>query len=35
MDSSDPDISFDLNNYCNHCNEFFDFKQAIAYRARF
>ena len=33
MDSSDPDISFDSNNYCNHCNEFFDFKQAIAYKA--
>ena len=33
MDSSDPDISFDSNNYCNHCNEFFDFKQAIAYQA--
>ena len=32
MDESDPDIYFNYNHYCNHCVEFFDFKQAIAYQ---
>jgi len=32
MDSSDPDIFFDSQNHCNHCNEFFDFKQQITYK---
>ena len=25
-------IFFDENNFCNHCNEFFEFKQDIAYK---
>lgn len=24
MDTSDPDITFDNNGYCNHCNEYFE-----------
>lgn len=31
MDTSDPDITFDSNGYCNHCNTFFS-KKAIIWK---
>jgi|TARA_B100000315_G_scaffold96543_2_gene88721 N-acetyl sugar amidotransferase len=29
MDTSDPDIEFDKNGFCNHCRSYFEYVQAI------
>jgi N-acetyl sugar amidotransferase len=34
MDTSDPDISFDENGYCNHCNDYFEKTSKLSYTGK-
>ena len=31
MDTTDPEISFDVNGYCNHCNHYFEITSKLIY----